>query len=181
MTAESYALAEGDDEFLMVRFAAGHLEAFDELYRRYEAPLYGFCVRLVGDADRADDVFQDAMMKVLEQRGAYRPTGRFRSWLFTITRNLCLDRIRSDQRQRRLLELHAVSATPPRHPGSDVEARDALSALLAALPTDQREVLLLHRYHGFSYMEIAAMTDSSEAAVKQKAYRALLTLRRRRD
>ncbi len=168
-----------DDELLMARFAAGHAEAFDELYGRYEGPLYGFCARLLGDADEAADAFQEAFIKVIEQRASYR-AGRFRSWVFTIARNECLDRMRRGGRQARLLELHAPDTTHHVDTAAAIDARDELTKLLAELPSEQREITLLHRYHGFSYAEIARMTGSSEAATKQKAYRALLTLRQAR-
>ena len=171
-------LLDADDEVLMARFAAGHADAFTELYERYEAPLFGFCLRFLGDRDHAEDAFQDTMMTVVEQRFRYRDHGSLRNWLFTIARNVCLDRARRGQRRARLLSLHgspdqAVDVGPAR----DTESRDELIRLLATLPADQREILLLHRYHGFSYAEIAVMTSSTEAAVKQKAYRALLALR----
>ena len=171
-------LLDVDDELLMARFAAGHAEAFAELYERYEAPLFGFCLRHLGDPDNAEDAFQDTMMTVIEQRFQYRARGRLRSWLFTIARNVCLDRARLGQRRARLLSLHESPDQPVDvGPARDAESRDELIRLLATLLPDQREILLLHRYHGFSYAEIAVMTSSTEAAVKQKAYRALLALR----
>ena len=80
-------LGDVDDEVLMARFAAGHAEAFEELYDRYEARLFGFCLRLLGDADNAADAFQDTMITVIEQRFRYRARGNLRGWLFTIARN----------------------------------------------------------------------------------------------
>ena len=162
----------------MARFAAGHTEAFAELYDRYEAPLFSFCLRFLGDPDSGEDAFQDTMMTVIEQRFRYRARGHLRSWLFTIARNVCLDRARIGQRRTRLLTLHgspdqAVDAGPARA----IESRDELTRLFATLPANQREILLLHRYNGFSYAEIAEMTSSTKAAVKQQAYRALLALR----
>ena len=108
-TTEARELVEVDDEVLMARFAAGHPEAFSELYERYEGPVYGFCLRLLGDRDRAEDAFQDTFVTMLEQRLRYRDRGRFKSWLFTLARNVCLDRARQSERRRRLLTLHAPS------------------------------------------------------------------------
>ncbi len=169
------------DERLMSRYASGDLSAFDALYARYESPIYGFCVRLLGDRDAAADAFQDTFITLVDTRSSYRPRGRFRSWLFTIARNACLDQLRRGQRQARLLELYRPSiddSTPSM--ARSVESRDELARLLSPLSTEQREILLLHRYHGFSYAEIAHMTNSTESAVKQKAYRALMSLRGRR-
>ena len=174
-------LADVDDEVLMARFAAGRADAFTELSDRYEAPVFGFCLRLLGDADSAEDAFQDTMMAVIEHRLRYRAHGRLRSWLFTIARNVCRDRARVGERRTRLLTLHgspvqAVDVGPARA----IESRDELTRILATLSVDHREILLLHRYQGFSYAEIAEMTSSTEASVKQKAYRAVMALRSER-
>jgi RNA polymerase sigma-70 factor (ECF subfamily) len=174
-------LVDVDDEVLMARFAAGRAEAFTELYDRYEAPLFGFCLRILGDAESAEDAFQDTMMAVIEQRFRYRACGRLRSWLFTIARNVCLDRARTGQRSTRLLTLYASpDQAVDVGPAQALESRDELTRLLATLTVDQREILLLHRSEGFSYAEIAEMTSSSEGSVKQKAHRALLALRSKR-
>ena len=159
----------------MRRFAEGDISAFEELYRRYERPVYNFCWRLLGDSDRAHDAFQDAFMRVVEARARYGSRGRFRSWLFSIVRHACIDQARD---ARRSVPDHAVEA-PTGLAGIEgrVAARDELDRVLALLPQEQREVLLLSHYHGFSYREIAELTGGTEAGVKQKAYRALKTLR----
>ncbi len=166
----------------MARFAAGHAEAFEALYDRYEAPLFGFCLRLVGDEDLAQDAFQDTFITVIEQRLRYRDRGRFRSWLFTVAHNTCLDRARLGRRRAHLLELHSRTGTSVEaSPEQAITSRDELAQVLAGLPPDQREIVLLHRYEGFSYAEIAEMTSSTTPAVKQKAYRALAALRSTRE
>lgn len=161
----------------MTCFAAGDPAAFDELYRRYERPIFGFCLRLCGDPDTAADSFQDAFLRVIELRSRYSETGRFRAWLFTIARSVCIDRLR---RRRPSVAWHEA---PPVASGGVsaermVEASNELTRVLGILSPDQREVILLHKAHGFSHAEIAEMTDSTEAAVKQKMYRALLGIRR---
>lgn len=176
--SEVRGLPETDDEVLMARFAAGDHDAFEALYERYEAPVFSFCLRLLGDRDLAEDAFQDTFMSLVDQRFRYRDSGRLRGWLFTIARNVCLDRLRLVERRTKLLSLHATSGSPRRDdPERAVESRDELSRVLAAIPPDQREVLLLHWHAGFSYAEIAQMMSSTEAAVKQKAHRATLALR----
>lgn len=168
------------DDVLMRRFTAGDLRAFEELYARWERPLFGFLLRLLPDEEVAADVFQEVWFRVLEARDRYGARGRFRSWLFTIARRLCVDRARSGEREERTEagytteqgRTNAVSL-----PERRVSAAAEIDRLLDGLPSGQREVLLLSKYHGFTYGEIAAMTGSTEAAVKQKVYRALRSLR----
>lgn len=171
------ALETSDDEVLMARFAAGDAGAFTVLYARYEAPVYGFCLRLLGDRDLAEDAFQDTFVTLIDQRFRYRDQGRLRGWLFTIARNVCLDRLRMAERRDNLRPFLSRSSALRRSPAQAAEERDELTRLLAVLPSDQREILLLHRHAGFSYTEIAEMKGSTEAAVKQKAYRAAVALR----
>lgn len=164
----------------MLRYAEGNLAAFEELYRRYEGRLYGFCLRYLDDPDAAADAFQEAFRRLIGARNRYDPRGRFRSWLFTIARSVCLDRLREGQRYDSLeaaADRPAEDAGGAMHPEQHLARRDEVQRIMRALPVEQREVLMLSKYYGFSYGEIAEMLGSSEVAVKQRAYRALKTLR----
>ena len=177
--AVTAAMPEADDEVLMARFTAGEVAAFETLYDRYETAVFGFCLRLLGDRHSAEDAFQETMIAVVERAPVYRERGRFRGWLFAIARNACLDRARRSVRRHALLSATRGrgAGAGVRDPESTLLVRDEIARLLSQLPADQREILLLHRYEGFSYQEIAGITGSTEAAVKQKAHRALRQLR----
>lgn len=161
----------------MARFAEGDAAAFETLYARHEACLYGFCLSMLSDADTADDAFQETFIRVVSARSHYVAGGRFRPWLLTIARRVCLDAMRRRQRTPRAYETRLEDVPDGADPEGMLDARDQLARLLSQLPEEQREVLLLHRYQGLSYVEIAELTESSEAGVKQRAYRALCRLR----
>ncbi|MFQ5690838.1 MAG: RNA polymerase sigma factor [Gemmatimonadota bacterium] len=170
---------DGDDE-LMARYARGDIGAFEQLYDRYESPLYEFCVRQLADRDDAADAFQEVVRRVVDARHEYEPRGTFAGWLFTIARRVCIDRLREAARTSPLETVRDPGG--PRHvTGASHEHRllfrDELQRLLALLPPEQREVLLLSKYSGFTYGEIARMVGGTEAGARQKAYRALKTLR----
>ena len=169
--------AEGDDD-LMVRFKGGDVAAFENLYDRYEAQLFGLCIRLLGNRSDAEDALQEAFAKVVDRRGDFQPTGRFRNWIFTIVRFTCMDRLRVSKTERRFLGRMDGSERSDTHEGATL-ARADVETLLMVLPVEQREVLVLHRLHGFSHSEIAEMLGSTVAGVRQKSYRALKTLRNR--
>lgn len=164
----------------MVRYAGGDADAFDALYHRYDARIYGFCLRYLQNGDAAADAFQDVFRRVVDARSAYEPRGRFASWIFTIARRVCVDAVRAAA-PTEPLQPAATAALDEVAVPADFEARltrrDTLQRLLARLPAQQREALLLSKHYGFAYGEIAEMTGSTEAAVKQKVYRALQTLR----
>jgi RNA polymerase sigma-70 factor, ECF subfamily len=175
---DATGLSDSDDEVLMARFVAGDHEAFEVLYDRYATTVLTFCSRLLGDRDLADDAFQDTFMTLVDQRFRYRDQGRLRGWLFTIARNVCRDRLRVADRQKTLLSIGDDRSRPAFvDMERDMASREELQRVLATVPPDQREILLLHKHAGFPFAEIARMLASTEAAVKQKAHRATLAIR----
>ena len=168
---------DGDDD-LMMRFKGGDPAAFEALYDRYEAQLFGLCIRLLGSRAEAEDALQETFKKVVDRRDGFEPEGRFRSWIFTIARFTCMDRLRIGRTEQRFLERLDVSEGNEAREGAAL-ARIDVNRLLMGLPDDQREVLVLHHLHGFSHSEIAAIVGTTEAGVRQKSYRALKTLRTR--
>ncbi len=169
-----------EDDVLMARYAQGDEAAFEALYLRYEERVYGFCLRFLGDSDAASDAFQETFKRLVDSREAYQPRGRFQSWLFTLARRACLDQVRSAERAASVAADPTLAPPDPADMTSVAEHvanRDEAQRLLALIPAEQREVLLLSKYYGFSYGEIAELLSSTQVAVKQKAYRALQTLR----
>lgn len=168
------------DQPPMARYADGDPEAFRELYDRWADRVYGFCLRQVGDEAEAADAFQDTFRRLIRARHRYEERGRFKSWLFTLARRACAERARSrSSGPERRLEEDAAPTPVARNsdPSTRAADQDVLQRVLARLTEAQREVLLLAKYEGFSYAEIAEMTDTTEAAVKQRVYRALKKLR----
>ncbi|NIP57814.1 MAG: sigma-70 family RNA polymerase sigma factor [Gemmatimonadetes bacterium] len=168
-----------DDE-LMMAYAEGDPFAFAELYDRHADAVYGFCLRRLGEEAAAADVLQETFRRLVDARDRFEPRGRFRSYLFTLARSACVDDVRSRRADERLEELRQEGFQPESAdpaPGSRLETEEQLRRLLALLTEEQREVLILAKYHGFPHAEIAEMTGATEAAVKQKVYRALRRLR----
>lgn len=173
----------------MRHYAGGDVRAFEELYERWDDRVFGFCLRYLGDRDAAADAFQETWRRVVDAREEYEPRGRFRSWLFTLARRSCVDRVRRSRDASSLSELVEESGGEGARDAlgresrteERVGARSEVGRLLALLTPEQREVLLLAKAHDFSYREIAELTGSTEAAVKQMAYRALKKLRSRRE
>jgi len=169
-------LADASDDRLMMRFKDGDVRAFEVLYDRYESQLFGLCRRLLPSWDEAEDVLQDAFVKVIDRRDAFEPQGRFRSWIFTIVRFTCMDRLRVANTERKAFA--RLDASKSVEPAENVSlARVDVDRMLRSLPVDQREILVLHSLYGFNYAEIATITESTEAGVRQKAYRAVRALR----
>ena len=179
-------MARGDrsasDQKLMARVRDGSVAAFQALYERHHRALFNFLLRFLADRPTAEDLLQEAFLRVYIHRESYRPTAAFRTWLFTIARNLAFDHLRRSGTVRESAgEEDRVAAMPDPSPSPlrRVEAGEDLRQLEAALrqlPPGQQEVLLLSRYAGLSHAEIAQLTERSPEAVRVALHRALSRL-----
>lgn len=173
---------------VMDRYAQGDDGAFDELYRSGAPRVRGFLLRLCGDASLADDLTQEAFVRVHRARGAFAPGAAALPWFFAIARNAFVDHKRREQTRR------GVSAAMPPGEGGPPEAEappsargdevvaagemlDVVRATLASMTALQREAFVLVRFEGLSIAEAAQVLGATEAAVKIRAFRAYEALR----
>lgn len=167
------------DEQLMDRYCAGDVAAFTELFRRYAPRVTRFVTPLVGPG-QAPDVAQVAFLKVHESRDRFFTGARFSTWLFAIARNVAIDVLRRPARSRELANEPAVLEAPAevsgphrRDPLADARVRQAV----AALPDEQREVVLLHWFAEVMMDDVAQILGISHDAARRRASRAYATLR----
>ena len=154
------------DAELLFAFRKGDAAALDTLVGRYQGQLHGYLRAMTGSAADADDLFQETWLRVVRNPGSFRG-GAFNAWLWRITRNLLIDRLR---RRKPMVSLDdttdegtAYSELTPGtgpEPGANAEAAE-LGRLIAAavkrLPADQRDVFLLRTQAGLSFVEIARL------------------------
>jgi RNA polymerase sigma-70 factor (ECF subfamily) len=169
---------EPSDEELMARVAEGDEAAFRRLSRRHLPRALGLARRITGNAADAEDVAQDALLRVWTTAPRWRPTAAFRTWLYRVVVNLCLDR------KRRPAFAALEDAGDPVDPAPDAAAtlgRDetsrAVAEALASLPERQRVALALTYYEGLGNAETAAVLETSVSAVESLLIRAKRTLR----
>lgn len=185
------------DEILMAAYQAGNEVAFGQLFERHAGSVYGFLVRRLGDRMLAEDLYQEAFLRVHRGRQTYDARRPFRAWLFGIVHNLLTDTLRSRGRAPEIASLDQPWALPgadaPREqrrrydvladeasPEALVAARQSTLALeraLATLPSDEATALILARVEGLSYADIGSILGRSVVATKQLAYRALKRVR----
>jgi RNA polymerase sigma-70 factor (ECF subfamily) len=172
----------------MDRYARGEDSAFQELYRRSGPRLRGFLLRLSGDAALADDLAQEAFLRVHRARGSFQPGAAALPWIFAIARNVFLDHARRPRVRRAANDSRAGpgAALPEREAPPDTQGDEALignemlavvRATLARLPVLQREAFILIRFEGLSVNEAAQVLGATEGAVKIRAFRAYEALR----
>jgi RNA polymerase sigma-70 factor, ECF subfamily len=161
--------------------------AFAQLVHRWEGPIQRLCVRMTGDAHRAEDLAQDAFSRVFAKRKDYQPSGRFSTWLWRIALNLCYDELRRRHRREESSldamcgEAFAAFVAPEAAPDRslvDQERGELVRKALMQLPETYRTVLVLRHYENLKFREIADVLDVPEGTVKSRMAEALTQLSR---
>jgi RNA polymerase sigma-70 factor (ECF subfamily) len=170
---------DDSDEALMARVARGDERAFRELASRHLPPMLGLARRILGNAADAEDVVQEAMLRVWTYAPRWRPLALFRTWLTRVVVNLCIDR----KRRTPWVELEAAGEIidPAPHAGAKAERdeRDRMVAAgIAQLPARQRAAIMLTYGDGMSNSQVAEILDTSVSAVETLLVRGKQNLRR---
>ncbi len=189
----SLDLSNLPDADVVVLAQKGREPAFRELIRRYERPVFSLIYRMVRDSTAAEDLAQDAFIKVLNHLDKYRPEFKFSSWLFKIANNVAIDHLRKRQLDTISLDgsPHAVSASEVEATRFDIadssaNALDELAArelgstieqAIGKLRPEYRNCIMLRHVEGRSYEEIAATLDLPLGTVKTYIHRARHQLR----
>ena len=180
------------DARLMLRFIAGEESCFIELVKTHKQRVFAFAYRFLGNAADAEDAAQEVFIKVYNARNKYTVKAKFTTWLFTITRNTCLnflakrghrglfvplDEKPEAQEDAPGLQLADPKDLPPAELLIRKEQAEAVKKALASLPENQRTAVLLCRYDELSYEAIAEVMGCSAKAVKSILHRAKLGLK----
>ncbi len=168
------------DNDLIAALTAGDTEALGELARRHQQRVLSLAERMLGRHDQAEDVCQEAFLRVYQAAATFVPKARFSTWLYRITVNLCCDALR-----RRGHEACAFPAEPPAGDWAnpcqaaqlDELGRRVRKAVLS-LPQRQKVAVVLHRYQQLTHAEIAEVMQCSGPAVESLLVRAYEQLRR---
>lgn len=187
------------DTALLGRFAKGDADAMGRLVSRHGPSVYAFVRRFLGETSVSDDVYQEVWLKVIRNADRFEGRSLFTTWLFQVTRNVCLDHLRDKKRRRSPVSLEGEGATAagpddaslrdrlpdagPRVPDDAAarEERAAVQRAVALLPDEQREVFLLREQTELTFEEIAKLTQLSPNTVKSRMRYALENLRRALD
>ncbi len=166
------------DEDLMLQAAEGDMDAFEQLVRRHQQAALNIARRFLGRSSLAEDVAQEAFLKILAGARRYRPTARFRTYLYNVIWHLCVD----SYRRKKPLALDALAPTPdaadrPDEAALRDERAEQVRRAVDELPPRQRMALVLKHFEDMSYEEIAEVMDCSASAVDALLSRARAALR----
>ncbi|MDP3273678.1 MAG: RNA polymerase sigma factor [Deltaproteobacteria bacterium] len=181
-------MPEESDESLMARYAGGDAAAFDTLFRRYAARIRAFFSRSFNNSAICDDLLQTTFLKLHHGRENFDSAQPFRPWIYTLATRVSIDELRRQYRSRAQGETSLDTLTPLEEPRDSASAetfelRRRVRRALESLPEAQRTVVLLHRFEGMTFSEIAGILttvegrDVHEGAVRVRAFRAYATLR----
>lgn len=171
-----------EDDQLMVRIQEGDARAFRELMERHQGPLIGFFYRNTRDAQMAEDLAQETLLRVYDQSWDYLPQGRFRGWMYRIGRNLLIDSVRKqshdaliravkgnhDADQVDAMARLAGEVLPPEVHAGHRELSKIVDELLDEIPEEQRLTFTLHHYAGLSLPEVAEVMETSLPTTKSR-------------
>ena len=171
------------DQELMRLVQAGDLTPASEIYDRYSSRIYNFAYRFLKNSEAAEDAVQEVFVKMIKHASQFHGDAKLSTWLFSITANWCRDYLRkADNRPKDsddvLLTLPASRELSPDRALERRETELRIQKALLALTPEQREAILLSRYQGLSYAEIAQISGCSEGAVKTRVFRAMETLKK---
>lgn len=177
----STAQSKSDHE-LMLRVREGDLDCLGTLFERHHGPLYGFLAKLTSNHAAAEDIAQNVFQRMLKYRHTYRDEGNFTAWMYHLARRCAADHYRKTQAAPTAtdptdLEDHADDAVAADESAATRDEHALLDRALGSLGREDREVLLLSRFHDLSFAEIAGILECSVGAARVRAHRALKTLR----
>lgn len=179
-------MSNPSDAALLAAYRDGDSGAFEALLGRYRGPIFNFVLRSVRDRGRAEELYQDVWMKVIERCDDFRGDAKFSTWLYTIARNVCIDH----QRKMKFRAHASLEAPQPgkdqalgdrlANPGPSTERlaaggllKERIAAAVEELPVEQREVFLLRQLQGLAFNEIARVVGAPANTVKSRMRYAL--------
>jgi len=170
---------QSDDRLLVERSQAGDMAAFEQLVKEHQGALYCYLYRTCRNSAEAEEMTQESLVKAWEGLAGFRGEASFKTWLFRIGTNLCVNRL---SRRKPLDPLpDSLPARRQDEPEQVFRQRvlgECINAALEQLPADQRSALVLSVYEETSYDEIARMLGRSLASVNSLIYRARIAVRR---
>lgn len=168
------------DEELMLAAGRGSREAFAEIVDRHHARILNLLTFLTGDREMASDLTQDSFLRLLRAAPRWEPRAKLGTYLVTIARNAAIDAGRAAWARREPLDVEPASPDPaPDEAAARNELARRLNGVLAELPPEEREALVLSEVGGLSYREIAEAAGVPEGTVASRKSRAVRRFRER--
>lgn len=168
------------DNAIMLKVKAGDLDKLALLFERYNRPLFGFFYRSCGHAESSEDLVQNVFMRMLKYRHTFTGEGKFTTWMYHLARNVLADHFKKQKKSGYtddFAQLENMNDQTDTQAHEQEENLVLLRKAIGKLSPDKQEVLVMSRYQGLKYKEIAEILQCTEANVKVRVYRAVQELR----
>jgi len=173
-----------DERALVARLRRGEVAAFESLVRAHQDRVFDFCFRMLGDREEASDLAQEIFVSIHQAMHKFREDSKLSTWIFRISKNHCLNRLKYLKRRGRGLSAgfedvpeselsNALGGLPK--PDEALQAKHEqvlVQKAIATLEVEQRALVVLRDIEGLSYEEIVEITDLPEGTVKSRLHRA---------
>jgi RNA polymerase sigma-70 factor (ECF subfamily) len=169
------------EKSLITRFQSGDAAAYGELFEANHRRVVNLGLHILRNEESALDVAQEVFLRAYEELNRWRGEARFSTWLYRTALNVCFERIRADEKQRKIRDRSPAEqlAHEPEREMVNGEIMQAIRDSVHELPPRQRSIFVLKQFHELRFIEIAQLLDITEGGAKASYHKALLTLRDR--
>jgi RNA polymerase sigma-70 factor, ECF subfamily len=168
------------DNHIMLQVKSGQIDKLGLLFERYKKPLYGYFYRTIYDKEISEDLVQNVFLRILKYRSNFTGDGKFTNWMYRIAHNVSMDYFRKNKfhnKTESITESDLAKTKTSENPGIENEKYQHLSKAIQFLEKEEREILVLSKYHGLKYREIGEILGCTEGTVKTRVFRAVMSLK----
>lgn len=172
-------ISDISDEDLMLKAQRGELDAIGKLYERYSKRLYNFFLRLTANRDTSADLTQNVFYRVLKYRSSYNPEHLFKTWMYQMARNCLNDHHEVSYKHPVIEDANKVLSNELDEDIASNQASqdDLLFRAINNLPYESKELIVMSKFQGLKYEEIAKITGDSVPNIKIKVHRTMIKLK----
>jgi RNA polymerase sigma factor (sigma-70 family) len=166
----------------MLKVKAGDLDKMGLLFERHHRPLYGFLFHMTHQRESSEDMVQNVFYRMLRYRHTFSGNGEFTTWMYHLARNVLKDHVKKNKASAQTYNLddlaEKIGGGPlPNEPVEKKQEWNTLQSAMANLSAENREILVLSRFQGLKYQEIARIMEMTEGAVRVRIHRAIQNLK----
>jgi len=161
------------DEYIMEKVKSGNIEYMTEIFNRYNNQILNYFFRLSGNLEDSQDLTQSVFLRILKYRKSFNQSKSFKSWIYGVSRNIMNSHFQSRVINTEYSEINQLQESSNSDDENDLKLYKAINML----NDEYKELIILSKFQGLKYKEIAEMFSTTEASIKNKVFRALDKLR----